>query len=177
MNRRDFFKATALIGGGFALGLYSDSDMPAQAPPPRPAGLEPSAFIKIAPSGIVTILSRAPEIGQGMKTTLPMLIAEELDIDWKSVRVEQADVDPRFGGQFTGGSGGTPSGWEPVRRVGAAARQMLLAAAAKEWGVSESDCHTASGEVFHSSTNRRLGYGALAEKALAIPCLTRRRSR
>lgn len=171
MNRRDFFKATALLGGGFALGLYTDSDMPAQAQPPRPGppALEPRAFIKIAPSGIVTILSRAPEIGQGMKTTLPMLIAEELDIDWKSVRVEQADVDPRFGGQFTGGSGGTPSGWEPVRRVGAAARQMLLAAAAKEWGVSESDCHTASGEVFHSSTNRRLGYGALAEKALAMP--------
>ena len=108
MNRREFFKASALMGGGLALGLYTDSETPAQAQPPRPAALEPSAFIKIAPSGVVTLLSRAPEIGQGMKTTLPMLIAEELDIDWKSVRVEQADVDARFGGQFTGGSGGTP---------------------------------------------------------------------
>ena len=171
MNRRDFFKATALIGGGFALGLYSDSETPAQAQPPRqgPPPLEPSAFIKIAADGTVTILSRAPEIGQGMKTTLPMLIAEELDIDWKSVRVEQADMDSRYGGQFTGGSGGTPSGWEPVRRVGAAARALLIAAAAKEWGAAESDCHTASGEVFHSATNRRLGYGALAAKALAMP--------
>ena len=171
MNRRDFFKATALVGGGFALGLYTDSETPAQAQPPRqgPPALEPSAFIKIAADGTVTILSRAPEIGQGMKTTLPMLIAEELDIDWKSVRVEQADMDSRYGGQFTGGSGGTPSGWEPVRRVGAAARAMLIAAAAKEWGAAESDCHTASGEVFHSATNRRLGYGALAAKALAMP--------
>lgn len=171
MNRRTFFKATALVGGGFALGLYADAETPVQAQPPRqgPPPLEPSAFIRIAADGTVTLLSRAPEIGQGMKTTLPMLIAEELDIDWKSVRVEQADVDPRYGGQFTGGSGGTPSAWEPVRRVGAAARQMLLAAAAKEWGVTVNDCHTASGEVFHSATNRRFAYGALAEKALALP--------
>jgi len=171
MNRRAFFKATALVGGGFALALYADPETPAQAQPPRqgPPPLEPKAFIKIAANGTVTLLSRAPEIGQGMKTTLPMLIAEELDIDWKSVKVEQADADPRYGSQFTGGSGGTPSGWEPVRRVGAAARQMLLAAAAQEWGVSASDCHTVSGEVFHSATNRRLSYGALADKALTMP--------
>ena len=169
MNRRDFFKATALIGGGFALGLYSDSETPAHAQPPRPAGLEPSAFIKIAADGSVTLINRAPEIGQGMRTTLPMLIAEELDIDWKSVKVEQADVDPRYGGQFTGGSGGTPSAWEPLRRVGAAARMMLVAAAAQEWGAALSDCHTASGEVIHSATNRKLAYGQLAAKALAMP--------
>ena len=169
MNRRDFFKATALIGGGFALGLYTSSETPAQAQPPRPAGLEPSAFIKIGTDGTVTLINRAPEIGQGMRTTLPMLIAEELDIDWKSVRVEQADVDPRYGGQFTGGSGGTPSAWEPLRRVGAAARMMLVAAAAQEWGAAVGDCHTASGAVIHSATNRKLAYGQLAAKALAMP--------
>lgn len=170
MNRRDFFKATALVGGGFALALYAgtESETSVQAQPPRPAGLEPSAFIRIASNGIVTLISRAPEIGQGMKTTLPMLIAEELDVDWHNVRVEQAGADSRYGGQITGGSGGTPSGWEPVRRVGAAARQMLIAAAAKEWGVAETDCRTESGQVFHSATNRKLDYGALAEKALAM---------
>lgn len=171
MKRRDFFKVTALVGGGFALGLYNSPETPAQAQPPRqgPPPLEPSAFIKIAADGTVTLVSRAPEIGQGMKTTLPMLIAEELDIDWKSVKVEQGDVDPRYGGQFTGGSGGTPSGWEPVRRVGAAARQLLIAAAAQEWGAAPADCHTASGAVVHSSTNRKLAYGQLAAKALAMP--------
>jgi isoquinoline 1-oxidoreductase beta subunit len=171
MNRREFFKITAVIGGGFALGLYADPDLPVEAQPSRQGGapLEPAAFIRIAPDGIVTVLSRAPEIGQGMKTTLPMLIAEELDVDWKSVRVEQSPIDSKYGMQLAGGSFGTPSSWEPLRRVGAAARQMLIATAAKEWGVAPGDCRTEMGAVIHTGTNRRLTYGQLAEKALSQP--------
>src|SRR5882757_9261447 len=139
LNRRSFLKITALASGGFTLGLYTAPWAEAQGPP-KQAELKPTAFIKIAPDGIVTIKARGPEIGQGIKTMLPMLIAEELDVDWKDVRVEQADLDPaRYGAQFAGGSFATPFNWEPLRRVGAAGRQMLVSAAAITWAVPASE--------------------------------------
>ena len=142
LNRREFLNATALAGGGLALGLYR-LDAAAQAAPAAPA-LSPQAFIRIAPDGVVTIMARAPEIGQGVRTMLPMLIAEELDVDWDQVRVEQADLDEaRYGPQVSGGSMGVPLGWDPLRQVGAAGRQMLLGAAAGLWGVPAADCRRA----------------------------------
>jgi len=149
------------------LGLHIAPRANAQAQQPPP--FDAKAFIKIDPDGTVTLVSRNPEIGQGIKNMLPMLIAEELDIDWKSVKVEQADYDPKYGLQTTGGSRAASNNWMPMRQVGAAGRQMLIAAAAKKWGVPETECYTASGRVYHRSTDRSLGYGELATEAASLP--------
>src|SRR6202041_2089640 len=131
LNRRSFLKVSALASGALTLRLYVPQ---AQAQAPKRADLKPAAFVRIAPDGIVTIKARGPEMGQGIKTELPMLIAEELDVDWKSVRVEQADLDEAtYGSQSAGGSTSTPKSWDPLRRVGAAGRQMLGSAAAIPW--------------------------------------------
>jgi len=164
ISRRSFLQMTALAGGGFALGFYERPWARAQAPG-RPPEVTPTAFIRIGTDGVVTIMARGPEIGQGIRTMLPMLIAEELDADWSQVRVEQADLDEaKYGPQFAGGSLSTPFGWEPLRRVGAAGRQMLIAAAAEKWGVSAEDCGTDAGCVTHAAQGKTLKYGELAER-------------
>ena len=172
ISRRSFLRVGALAGGGFVLSLYLEPLSLAQAPAPDPP-LSPAAFVRIAGDGTVTIMAKNPEIGQGVKTMLPMLIAEELDVDWKDVKIEQADVDQsQYGVQFAGGSRATPLHWDSLRRVGAAARQMLVAAAAQILHVAEATCTTASGRVYDSA-NHSLGYGELATKAavLAVPDL------
>lgn len=122
-----------------------------------------NAFVRIAPDGIVTLMAKVPEIGQGVMTSLPMMIAEELDVDWKNVRVEQAANDPaRYGLQRAAGSLSVPNSWDDMRRVGAAARLMLIEAAATAWRCAPRDCRTEPGFVVHPPTGRRSGYGALA---------------
>lgn len=168
LNRRDFLKISALAGGGFTLGLYRAPWAMAQGGPPPE--LKPDAFIRIDGKGIATIMARGPEIGQGVRTMLPMLIAEELDVDWKDVRVVQADLnEAAYGPQFAGGSMSTPISWIPLRRVGAAGRQMLIEAAAEKWGVPVAECATEAGRVHHKSSGRSAGYGELASAVASRP--------
>ena len=169
IGRRSFLRVAALAGGGMMLSSHFKPAALAQMPP-APAALAPDAFVRIAADGKVAVMAKNPEIGQGVKTMLPMLIAEELDVEWKDVRIEQADVDlSKYGAQFAGGSTATPLNWVPLRQLGAAARQMLITAAAQSWGVPSSECFTSPGRVHHRSTSRALGYGELAAKAAALP--------
>jgi isoquinoline 1-oxidoreductase subunit beta len=169
VNRRSFLRVTSLAGGGVLLGLYiKPPKASAQFGPAAPP--VPNNYIKIAPDGTITIMAKDPEVGQGVKTMLPMLIAEELDADWKSVKIEQTDFDDtKYAAQFAGGSLATPFNWDPMRRVGAAGRQLLVSAAANTWGVPEAECSTAAGRVLHAGSNRSLGYGEIASKAAAMP--------
>jgi isoquinoline 1-oxidoreductase subunit beta len=168
LSRRSFLQVTALAGGGMLIGTYIEPKALAQQPAPKTPP-EPNAFIRIAPDGTVTLVSRNPEIGQGIKTMLPMMIAEELDVDWKTVKVEQADLDVKYGLQTTGGSRAASNNWIPMRQVGAAGRQLLIAAAAKTWGVPESECFASNGRVYHRPTDRSLGYGQLTATAATLP--------
>ena len=152
LDRRDFLRVTAVAGGGVLLGAYSASSAGAGVL----EGSEPAAdftlnvFIRITPDNLVTIISKNPEIGQGIKTSLPMIVAEELDVAWEDVRVEQAPLDTdRFTRQSVGGSSGTPRNYDNMRRTGAAARHMLVAAAAGMWGVPASALTTEAGVVTH----------------------------
>ena len=165
-SRRGFLKVGLAAGGGLMLSF--GGVLTAQA-----AGAEPvtlNAYLRIAPDGLVTIASKNPEIGQGIKTMLPMIIADELDVDWSAVRIEQAPNNPTaYGLQFAGGSMATPLNWDAMRKVGAAGRALMITAAAQTWGVPEAECATGSGVVRHAPSGKTLGYGALAAKAATLP--------
>jgi isoquinoline 1-oxidoreductase beta subunit len=161
-SRRFFLKASAVLGGGLLLRGV----LPAMAADAAPL----TAFIRIAPDGTVTIMSKNPEVGQGIKTMLPMVIAEELDVAWKDVRIEQAPLNEAvYGRQFAGGSMATPLNYDPLRRAGAAGRAMLVTAAAGTWDVPAAECRTEEGVVYHDASGRSLGYGALAARAASVP--------
>ncbi len=167
--RRTFLKISAVAGGGMLLAVYLERASLASGATAASRSVL-NAFVRIDGDGMVTIIAKNPEVGQGIKATLPMLIAEELDVDWKSVRVEQGDLDEAaYGDQFAGGSVAVPNQWLPMRQAGAAARGMLVAAAAREWKVPESECTTAAGRVEHAPTERTLSYGDLAAKAAHLP--------
>lgn len=171
MERRDFLKVSAAAGGGLMIGAWFDVLAPAGAAAAETAAnFSANAWVKIMPSGAVTLIAQNPEIGQGVKTMLPMLIAEELDVDWSQVTVEQGDLDTsHFESQFAGGSRATPTHYIPMRVAGAAARSVMVAAAAQQWGVPESELTTASGRVHHASSGRSVGYGELLDVAATLP--------
>jgi isoquinoline 1-oxidoreductase beta subunit len=172
LSRRSFLQVSALAGGGLLLsGFWDTLEAAEPAAPGRPAA-DPAlnAFVRIHPDGTVTIAAQNPEIGQGVKTMLPMLIADELDVEWNRVRVEQAPLDTtRYKDQWSGGSSATPRSWLPMRQVGAAGRSMLVTAAAQKWNVPPGECTTAKGKVLHKKSGRSIGYGAIASAAAAVP--------
>ena len=174
VDRRGFIKVSALAGGGLLVGTYlrfgPDSAF-AEAAPAAAADFAPNAFISIAPSGAVTIIAPNSEMGQGIKTSLPMIVAEELDVAWDQVTIVQGDLNPAYGRQASVGSGSTVGNYTALRRAGAAARAMLIGAAAETWGVSPIECTTDKSFVIHAASNRRASYGALATKAAAMPIL------
>ena len=174
-NRRDFLKKISLSTGGLMLGFTLFEDLVAQ--PLNPLALDAAAldfnsFLSIATNGIVTISSPNPELGQNIKTSFAMIVADELDADWSKVNVVQAPLDTkRFQRQLTGGSGAIPHSWSRLRNAGATAKQMLINAAAQQWNVPASECTAENGQVLHKSSGKKLGYGDLATAAskLTIP--------
>ena len=130
-----------------------------------------NAFLKIDSKGIVTIMAPNPEVGQGVKTSLPMLVAEELDVRWEDVVIEQAPLNKSFERQVAGGSGSVRSSWESFRKAGAGARQLLTEAAAKTWNVNATECSTENGFVIHKGSGKKLGYGEVASKASTMTTL------
>jgi isoquinoline 1-oxidoreductase subunit beta len=173
VSRREFLQVGTATGGALFLGLGLSSTGLAQAPPAMPAAastLAYAAFIQVAPDGAIRIYSARPDVGQGIKTSSAMTVAEEMDADWSRVTVEQSPVDNSIYGQQTvGGSRSTPNSWDPLRKLGAAARALMVSAAAQQWGCPETECGTASSVVTHAPTGRKLGYGALAAQAAALP--------
>jgi isoquinoline 1-oxidoreductase beta subunit len=170
VSRRDFLKSSALAGGGLVIGFT----LPGAARFAEAAGKEArmSAYLRIASNNDITVVCGLSEMGQGVHTAIPMLIAEELDADWSRVRVEQAPVDkafanPIFGMQATGGSTSVRGHWEPMRKAGATARAMLVQAAAQSWKADVADCRTEKGMVIHKS-GKKASYGRLAERAAKL---------
>jgi isoquinoline 1-oxidoreductase beta subunit len=169
LNRRTFLQMSALLSGGLALNLYDLPVAVAQSGRSAPPDISPRAFVHISSDGAITIMAKNPEIGQGVKTMLPMIIADELDVAWSTVHVQQAELDESlYGAQFAGGSMATPLNWDPLRRVGAACRQVLVTAAAKRWNVPESECTTSLNKVLHGTSGRSLSYGELAADAAKL---------
>ena len=169
LSRRMLLKASAVAGGGFALAATMPMLARAATPGAAPVAGELNAFVTIVPDNTITIVGKNPEIGQGIKTMLPMLIAEELDADWDQVRIVQADANSAlYGLQLAGGSFSTPMNWMPMRQAGAVARAMLMAAASQRWGVPVTSLRAEKSTVL-DGTGRSLTYGELATDAAAMP--------
>ncbi len=167
LSRREFLTAGVAAGAGLVIGFY--------LPHGNSSGrgtFAPNAYLKITPDGKITIVVARSEMGQGVRTSLPMILAEELESDWKQITIEQAGASTLYGDQTTGGSASVRTTWDPMRKAGAAAREMLISAAALEWGVARSACKAENSAVVHAPSNRRLTYGQLAGKASAQPIPT-----
>jgi isoquinoline 1-oxidoreductase beta subunit len=184
IDRRSFLTVAATGTGGVLFGLVFKADAQqgaAKGAPPAggrggaggfgapAAPLKPADFIMVNADNSVTIVAKNPEVGQGVRSLLPMLIAEELDVEWKDVKVVQADQDQaKYGGQIAGGSTATPTNWVPMRQLGAQARMMFVNAAAQTWSVPAADLTTGSGKVMHKASNRTVTYGELAAKVAGM---------
>jgi isoquinoline 1-oxidoreductase beta subunit len=168
LSRREFLTAGVAAGAGLVIGFY----LPHGNSSGTAKTFAPNAYVKITPDGKITIVVARSEMGQGVRTSLPMILAEELEADWKQIAIEQAGASTLYGDQTTGGSASVRTTWDPMRKAGAAAREMLISAAALEWGVPRSGCKAENSAVIHAATNRRLTYGQLANRASAQPIPT-----
>lgn len=165
LSRREFFAAGAAGAAGLVIGFY----LPRGGDSGRSADFAPNAYLRISPDEKITVFVARSEMGQGVRTSLPMILAEELEADWKQVAIEQAGASTLYGDQTTGGSASVKSCWDPMRRAGAAAREMLISAAALEWGVPRSSCRAANGAVSRAGSDAVLTYGKLVRRASALP--------
>jgi isoquinoline 1-oxidoreductase beta subunit len=167
VSRREFVAGTIAAGAGLVIGFY--------LPHAGKAGKEtfsPNAYLRITPENKITIVVARSEMGQGVRTALPMILAEELEADWKQIEIEQAGASTLFGDQTTGGSASIRTTWDPMRRAGAFAREMLISAAALTWGVPRSTCTAENSRIKHAASNRSLSYGELVDKASTLPIPT-----
>jgi len=171
-SRRNFLKVSALSGGGMLIG-FSLLNLTAEAKALDETLFTPNAYIKIGADGSIVLFAPNPEIGQGVKTSLPMIIAEELGVDWKKISVELAPLDSRMGRQTAGGSGSVRGRFTELRTIGATAREMLIAAAAQQWNVPATECTVDNGEVIHKASGRKLSYAALATAAAKLEVPTK----
>ncbi|GIL23184.1 MAG: isoquinoline 1-oxidoreductase subunit beta [Bacteroidota bacterium] len=173
-SRRDFLKLGIAAGGGLVLSFNLSDSLAAivKGNKPLAATVDFNSYLSISPDDVITIFSPNPELGQNIKTSFPMIVAEELDADWKKVKVVQAALDvKKYDRQLTGGSGAVPHSWERLRKAGATARQMLVDAAAKRWNVAASTLSTNNGFVIHTN-GTKLSYGELATEAGSLPVPT-----
>lgn len=162
IQRRDFLKLTGLAATGLLMGIGTSTKASA---PSGEKVFEPNVYLSIGSDGKIVLFSKNPEIGQGIKTALPMLLAEELEVDWDKIEVRQGMLDNRFGAQFAGGSTGIKTNYIPVRQAGAAAREMLIEAAARRWSLSLDQCYARAGHICRKDSDQRLSYAELAEAA------------
>ena len=168
LNRRDFLKTGTLASAGLMLGINFTNAKVINATSPPPTSFTPNVFLTIGSDGSVVIMSKNPEIGQGVKTSMPQIIAEELEVDWKQIRVEQGIVDPRFGAQFAGGSTGIKMNFDVLRKAGAAARHMLIEAASIKWNIPADQCYAENGSVIRKDSSQRMSYASLAADASGL---------
>lgn len=171
-SRRDFLKMSAITGGGLVLGFNwfsSDASASTVFTSVAAGDINFNSYLSIATDGTITILSPNPELGQNIITSFPMVVAEELEADWKRVKVVQANLDNKFDRQLTGGSGAVPHSWKLLRNAGATAKFMLIEAAAQKWKVSASDCYASESFVIHRPSGKKLAFGDLADAASKVP--------
>jgi isoquinoline 1-oxidoreductase beta subunit len=173
VTRREFLRAGVAAGAGLTIAVYLPSCAPGSGKPVT-TPFTPNAWVRISTDGSVTLIADRSEMGQGVYTALPMLLAEELDVPWESVRIQPAGAGKEYNNalipaQLTGGSTSVRQAWMPLREAGARARAMLIAAAAAAWGVDPSQCSTEAGVVLHATSRRRLKYGELVERAATLP--------
>jgi isoquinoline 1-oxidoreductase beta subunit len=165
LSRRSFLKLSGVAGGGLLLGISLVSTKSLASPEPALDSFQPNAFLKIGTDNTVTIIAKNPEIGQGVKTSLPQIIAEELEVDWEKIQVEQGDLDMRLGDQFAGGSTAIKENFQILRQAGASAREMLVEAAARRFNTPIDQCYAAKGFVVDKQSGKKISYGELAEDA------------
>src|SRR5215467_14445337 len=165
LSRREFITAGVAAGAGLVVGFY----LPHSSSEKASGSFEPNAYLRITPDDKVTVVVARSEMGQGVRTALPMILAEELEADWKQIEIEQAGASTLFGDQTTGGSASIRTTWDPMRKAGATAREMLISAAALTWGVPRSTCAAENGHIKHAASNRSLSYGDLVAKASTLP--------